>query len=244
MRIPKKYGAYREDNCIFCGKRATTKNSQGITVCIEHKDAILNDMKCACGKYLDIKQSKYGFFFLCEKCGCISPKKAFENNKIEDVGSVRKQELRANPNAYRPKDYRSVSDFNHFMKTQLGNKKTDCEKDKNCVDKISFDNIKKDTNTSSELNFEKSSFSSISNNNFESDFFSEIMREVEQNKIQDESTLSCKSKKVVPESELKNLNGDQLDEFIVSLDDLEDFNEKKVSSENKKEKLFQNEFII
>jgi hypothetical protein len=85
MRMPKKYGQSREDECPFCGQRAITQNSQGIPVCMQHKTAILNDMKCVCGDYLDIMQGKFGYFFRCMKCGCISPKKAFELNEIKDI---------------------------------------------------------------------------------------------------------------------------------------------------------------
>ena len=95
MRLPKTYGSYREDSCPFCDKRATTQNSQGLPVCLDHKHAVLNDFKCACGKYLELRKGKFGVFFNCLKCGNYSMKKALEFNEIKDISKdAKKQELR------------------------------------------------------------------------------------------------------------------------------------------------------
>lgn len=80
MRIPKIYGQSRVDSCPFCGARAITKNSQGVPVCVNHKNELLDNMKCSCGKYLDILQGKWGPFFRCMDCGCISFRKGMELN--------------------------------------------------------------------------------------------------------------------------------------------------------------------
>jgi hypothetical protein len=85
MYIPKRYGQSKIERCPFCQKQAFSTNSQGIPVCTSHKNAILNDMKCICGKPLDIKSSKWGIFFLCMSCGPVSMKKAFDVNEIKDV---------------------------------------------------------------------------------------------------------------------------------------------------------------
>ena len=89
MYMKKIYGKSRIDKCPFCGRQATTKNSQGISVCIAHKHAIMNDLKCACGEYLDIKQGKYGYFFICMNCGPQSHTKVYALNDVIDV-SVKK----------------------------------------------------------------------------------------------------------------------------------------------------------
>jgi len=80
MRIPKRYGQSRVDNCPFCGKQCVTKNSQGIPVCAEHKNIELKDLKCSCGGWLDVKSGKFGSYFHCLNCGNISFSKGVEMN--------------------------------------------------------------------------------------------------------------------------------------------------------------------
>ena len=65
-----------------------TKNEQGIPVCPNHKGSRLNDFKCACGDYLDIKEGKYGIFFVCMNCGTINLQKALQFNKIWDENNL------------------------------------------------------------------------------------------------------------------------------------------------------------
>jgi len=85
MRIPKRYGQSRVENCPFCQKQATTESKQKVPVCTHHKEAVLNEMKCLCGEPLDLKSGKYGVYFTCITCGNINGKKVFEINKVEDV---------------------------------------------------------------------------------------------------------------------------------------------------------------
>ena len=80
MRIPKRYGESRVDNCPFCGKTGVTKNKQGVPVCSNHKDDELKDLKCLCGGWLDIFEGKYGPYFRCINCGNINFKKGIEIN--------------------------------------------------------------------------------------------------------------------------------------------------------------------
>lgn len=83
MYIPKRYGESKVDNCPFCGQRAIAVSTQGIPVCLKHKGALLGEMKCACGDYLDLLKGKFGPFFNCMKCGNINLKKALELNPIK-----------------------------------------------------------------------------------------------------------------------------------------------------------------
>ena len=76
----KVYGYSQEASCPFCGDVAVLKNSQDIPVCKDHKDNELNDLKCLCGEYLDLKFGKFGPFFTCIKCGAVTMKKALEYN--------------------------------------------------------------------------------------------------------------------------------------------------------------------
>ena len=76
----KVYGEYREDNCPFCGKRGVTKNSQGVPVCLKHKDSVLDGLKCMCGEYLDVREGKFGPYFHCLNCGNLNFRKGMELN--------------------------------------------------------------------------------------------------------------------------------------------------------------------
>ena len=73
----KVYGSYKEESCPFCGKRALAENSQGVPVC---EDSTIDNMKCACGGYLDIPKGKWGPFFVCIKCGNINFRRGLEMN--------------------------------------------------------------------------------------------------------------------------------------------------------------------
>ncbi len=84
MRIPKRYGESRRDLCPFCGKQATTANSNAVPVCINHKKSAFGEMKCVCGNYLDLRKGKYGVFFSCISCGAVSLSKALEVNDVKD----------------------------------------------------------------------------------------------------------------------------------------------------------------
>ena len=80
MYIPKRYGESRLEQCPFCGKQATVRNKQKIPVCQAHRNSILDDLKCACGSYLETKVGKFGLYFNCPKCGNVNPKRALEMN--------------------------------------------------------------------------------------------------------------------------------------------------------------------
>jgi len=71
------------NNCVFCNRPATIRNSQRFAVCREHKNQEMPELNCVCGEMLSIKESKYGPFFLCPSCGPISLKKALSVNKVE-----------------------------------------------------------------------------------------------------------------------------------------------------------------
>ena len=72
----KVYGMNQSAKCPFCGSNAYSKNEQNIPTCKDHKDQILEDMKCACGEVLELREGKYGMFYVCEKCGTKSMSKA------------------------------------------------------------------------------------------------------------------------------------------------------------------------
>jgi hypothetical protein len=80
MYIPKRYGQSKVDLCPFCKKSATAKNSQQVPVCYGHKSAVLQELTCFCGDYLELKDGKFGVYFSCTNCGNINLKKALEMN--------------------------------------------------------------------------------------------------------------------------------------------------------------------
>jgi predicted RNA-binding Zn-ribbon protein involved in translation (DUF1610 family) len=71
----KTYGQSRQENCPFCGKQGTTTNPQGIPVCAEHKHTKLDDIKCSCGSWLEVREGKWGAYFNCINCGNFNFKK-------------------------------------------------------------------------------------------------------------------------------------------------------------------------
>jgi hypothetical protein len=80
----KVYGSYQVPSCYFCGAQATSKNKQHLPVCRKcvNKEPI-KDARCpSCNAELEIKQGKFGTFFLCNMgCGPISLSKYLRFNK-------------------------------------------------------------------------------------------------------------------------------------------------------------------
>ena len=76
----KVYSEEKVSHCPFCGGAAIVRNSQKVPVCVKHKDMVLENMKCACGSYLDIKEWKFGPFFVCVNCNIVSFKKGLDMN--------------------------------------------------------------------------------------------------------------------------------------------------------------------
>jgi len=79
MYIPKRYGQSKRTDCPFCGKIATTQNKQKLPVCSDHKTVSLDEFKCMCGKYLELKSGKWGPYFNCMNCGNINFNKAMNS---------------------------------------------------------------------------------------------------------------------------------------------------------------------
>jgi len=90
-RMRKVYGQSGTNACIFCGTNALRLNTQGFPVCTHHQQSTvdMDQVKCACGSYLDIKEGKFGAFFLCINCGPRSVSKIKELNTFEDTQTTR-----------------------------------------------------------------------------------------------------------------------------------------------------------
>lgn len=113
MYIPKRYGQSKIDACPFCGQRATGINSQGVPVCRDHTSALLNDMKCICGSWLEMKTGKFGVYFNCMSCGNFNLKKVQEFNEVKDV-SKKVDNMKSVPKAVdkknaKPKNPREIT---------------------------------------------------------------------------------------------------------------------------------------
>ena len=65
----KVYGQSKSDVCVFCKKTATVENEQGLPTCKDHKHQSMEDKRCVCGEYMDVKKGKWGAFYLCPNCG-------------------------------------------------------------------------------------------------------------------------------------------------------------------------------
>jgi hypothetical protein len=99
MYIPKRYGQSKIESCPFCQKQAVAHNSQGIPVCSQHRDEKLQDIKCACGSWLELKIGKWGPYFQCIRCGNINFKKAMEMNAPSKATTPSQDKLDIKKNA-------------------------------------------------------------------------------------------------------------------------------------------------
>ncbi len=82
FKAKKVYGQSMERTCPFCHKIATQKNPQGLNVCYQHTKQVMEDIKCACDKWLEQRVGKFGPYFNCMKCGNISYAKAMEMKSL------------------------------------------------------------------------------------------------------------------------------------------------------------------
>ncbi len=118
MYIPKRYGQSKIEKCPFCDKHATTSNSQGVPVCTDHKEELLDGLKCACGEYLEVRSGKFGAYFNCINCGNINMRKALEINetrtdakpKVIESPSEKIESYKKSQAASRPKETTVRSD--------------------------------------------------------------------------------------------------------------------------------------
>jgi hypothetical protein len=96
MHLPKRYGQSSISVCPFCGGQAFSKNEQNVPCCTKHKHLKLPDLKCVCGDWLDQRESKFGVFFTCMKCGAVSFSKMLSVNadRIRDSLLPKKPETK------------------------------------------------------------------------------------------------------------------------------------------------------
>ncbi len=102
MRLPKHYGESSVARCPFCGEAAYAKNCQGVPVCRAHVGAQLPDLKCVCGGWLDQRESKFGTFYTCMRCGPVSFSRMMETNGDKIREAARKGAQPAQAGAPQP----------------------------------------------------------------------------------------------------------------------------------------------
>lgn len=94
FKAKKVYGKSKVVTCSFCGKIATHKSEQGLEVCHAHVGKKLDEIKCACGTWLEQRVGKFGPYFNCLNCGNLNYNKVMEIKAltIKDIPKVEVQE--------------------------------------------------------------------------------------------------------------------------------------------------------
>lgn len=82
----KTYGSYKTTTCPFCSRTATHKNEQGLDVCHLHTRRNLEEIKCTCSSWLELRAGKFGPYFNCINCGNLNYEKAIEIKRMTKVG--------------------------------------------------------------------------------------------------------------------------------------------------------------
>lgn len=98
----KVYGESMTTLCAFCGKQAVTRNRERVPVCEAHRTAKLEEVRCGCGRLMDLKEGKWGPFFVCPACGPMSFEKARERSRAFD----HRENPRAEPTRTRHKPFK------------------------------------------------------------------------------------------------------------------------------------------
>jgi hypothetical protein len=88
MYLPKRYGEAKLAMCPFCSRGAYSKNPQGIPVCSDHTTTTVGNVTCSCGQLLDLREGKWGPFFLCVNCGPVNFNKALTAHKEAVTGTA------------------------------------------------------------------------------------------------------------------------------------------------------------
>jgi hypothetical protein len=100
FKAKKVYGSSKQLTCPFCGKTATQKNEQGLDVCPLHIKKSMDEFKCTCGSWLELRKGKFGPYFNCMNCGNINYGRAMEMKsltKVETFEPTKKIETKVTP---------------------------------------------------------------------------------------------------------------------------------------------------
>lgn len=117
MRIPKSYGNYKKTICPFCERTATHKNEQGLDVCHLHLKKRLDEFKCLCGSWVELRVGKFGPYFNCIKCGNFNYNKGMEIKSATEkkFGKVEVEKKPAIKKEHKPKEISiTTNDVEYF----------------------------------------------------------------------------------------------------------------------------------
>ncbi|PIN76377.1 hypothetical protein COV17_02780 [Candidatus Woesearchaeota archaeon CG10_big_fil_rev_8_21_14_0_10_36_11] len=92
FKAKKVYGQYKKISCPFCERTATQKNEQGLDVCHKHTKQSLDEIKCTCGSWLELRSGKFGPYFNCINCGNFNYSKAMEIKIITHKTNTKENE--------------------------------------------------------------------------------------------------------------------------------------------------------
>ena len=85
FKAKKEFGKSKTTACPFCARTATHKNAQGLEVCHRYLQQKMEEIKCACGSWLEQKSGPFGPYFNCLNCGNLNLKKALEIKEITSL---------------------------------------------------------------------------------------------------------------------------------------------------------------
>jgi len=82
FKAKKVYGQSKVSRCPFCDKLSTRKSEQGLDVCPQHVKTVLEEIKCVCGSWLEVRAGKFGPYFNCMNCGNMNYAKGMEMKSL------------------------------------------------------------------------------------------------------------------------------------------------------------------
>lgn len=82
FKLKKQYGNYKVLTCSFCARTATQQTEQGVEVCHKHTHETVDEIKCTCGSWLELRSGKFGPYFNCINCGNLNYQKGMEIKEI------------------------------------------------------------------------------------------------------------------------------------------------------------------
>ena len=115
FKAKKVYGSSKILSCPFCKRTATQKNEQGLDVCFKHTKGVLQDIKCTCGTWLELRVGKFGPYFHCLNCGNLKYSKAMEIKEMTTPTTMFDEPAPSSPQLSEPKEVTITSDDHQYF---------------------------------------------------------------------------------------------------------------------------------
>ena len=120
-----RYGDQTTSSCPLCGRTAIVRNAQGMPVCTDHKNAQISASCPNCRASLDLRDGKFGKFYLCDKCGPISTSKAVvapisptpTSNPSQKTESAKQHPMMGDRRALRANAYKNADGTDKFIRS-------------------------------------------------------------------------------------------------------------------------------